>query len=59
MSGALGPMATDAEHFNMLSLSGLSHTGVSMLVCFVLVGLIRLFVFIQENPSPEREQDTG
>jgi len=46
-------MCVDAEHFNVISQQGLGHLFYSVAVGFSLGGLLHLFVFLREHPSPE------
>jgi hypothetical protein len=50
-AGALGPMATDSDHFNLGS--GLHHTLISMGVSFLIVGLGHMLIFLQTHSVPE------
>ena len=56
LAGALGPMATDSDHFNLGA--GFHHTLASMGVGFVIVGIIHLGIFLQTHGAPDKLQSS-
>jgi hypothetical protein len=51
VSGMLGPMVSDPQHFNLGD--GWRHTLTSMGVSFVIVGLVSMCLFLQTHAVPE------
>jgi hypothetical protein len=53
ITGVLGPMATDSDHFN-LGPSGLKHTLTSMAIGFIVSAVFQLGLFLNTHGAPEK-----
>lgn len=55
VAGSFGPMVTDPKDWNLGS--GLGHVLESMVISFILVGIVHMMIFLQTHPAPELIQE--
>lgn len=55
LAGATGPMIVDPKDWNLGA--GLHNTLISMLIGFVLLGIVHMGIFLQTHGAPEQTQE--